>query len=76
MLFRVTKNLIEVPSAYHPFLRDPQPPRGHQIQYICHEPEVEAFKFSFLPHTVVDWNNLDPITVAADSLESFKRHLR
>ena len=75
MLYRVTKNLVDVPQAYHPCLRVPQPARGHQMQYVRQQPDVDAFQFSFLPRTIVDWNNLSPATVAAASLESFKRQL-
>ena len=75
MMYRVTNNLVEVPPAYHPTLRDPQPARGHQMQYVRLQPEVDAFQYSFLPRTVSDWNRLNAATVAADSLESFKRLL-
>ena len=75
LLYRVTNNLVEVPAAYHPCLRDPQPTRGHQKQFVRQQPEVDAFKHSFLLRTVADWNSLSPSAVAADSLESFKRQL-
>ena len=75
MLYRVTNKLVEVPTAYHPTLREPQPRRGNQKQYVRLQPEVDAFKYSFLPRTIQDWNNLNSVVVTADSLESFKRYL-
>ena len=75
MLYRVTQNLVEVPAAYHPTLRENQPPRGHQKQFVRLQPNVDAFKFSFIPRTVVDWNNLDEQAIYADSIDNFKRAL-
>ena len=75
MLYRVVNNLVEVPSTYHPCLRDPQPVRGNQKQFIRQQPEVDAYKYSFILRTVTDWNGLDPFTVAANSLEFFKEQL-
>ena len=34
LLYKVVHNLVEVPEAYHPLLRDPQPIRGNQHQFI------------------------------------------
>jgi len=69
MLYRIINNFIEVPPSYHPTFRENQPPRGHQRQLVRLQPNVDAFKFSFLPLTVVDWNNLD------DSISNFKKAL-
>ena len=75
LLYKLANNLVEVPSLYHPELRHPQPRRGNQHQYQRLAAEVQAFENSFLPRSIVDWNNLSASTVAADSLESLKRHL-
>ena len=75
MLYRVVNNLVEVPTSYHPEVRDPQPLMGNQMQFVRQQPEVDAFKYSFLVRTVTDWNSLNSSTVASDSLESFKRQL-
>ena len=75
MLYKIANNLVDVPSSYHPELRSPQPRRGNQVQYKRLTAEVEAFEHSFLPRTIVDWNNLSASVVAADSLESLKRRL-
>ena len=75
MLYRVTNNLVEVPQDYHPQLRSRQPARGNQQEYQRLTPNVEAFQYSFLPRTIVDWNGLNKTVAAADSLESFRRLL-
>ena len=75
MLYRVTNNLVEVPQDYHPQLCPRQPARGNQKVYQRLTPNVEAFQYSFLPRTIVDWNGLNKTVAAADSLESFRRLL-
>merc|ERR1712121_6411 len=72
MLYRVINNLVEVPAAYHPTLREIQPSRGHQKQFVRPQPTVNAFKFSFLPRTIVDWNNLNEKSISATTLDGFK----
>ena len=34
---------------------------------------IDAYKFSFLPRTVTDWNALSPSTRAKQSTDSFKK---
>ena len=36
---------------------------------------IDAYKFSFLPRTVTDWNALPPSTRAKESTDSFKKAL-
>ena len=72
MLYKVITNLVEVPLEYHPILRSPQPNRGNQQQFMRPQPEVDAFKYSFIPRTIADWNDLDENTVVAATLDSFK----
>ena len=59
MLYWIHNNMVEVPPAYHPPLRLNQPSRGHQAQFVRLNPEIDAYKYSFLPRTIVDWNTLD-----------------
>ena len=75
LLFKVSNNLVEVPSQYHPILRVPQPSRGNNCQYLRPQAEVDTFSNSFLPRTISDWNRLSASVVSADSLESLKRSL-
>ena len=77
MLYRVIKNLVEVPAAYqyHPNLHENKPPRGHQKQFVRLQPNVSAFKFFFLKRTAIDWNNLDEQTISPESICNFMRAL-
>ena len=54
LLYKLTNNLVEVPTSYHPELRHPQPHRGNQHQYQRLAAEVEAFQYSFLPRSIID----------------------
>ena len=74
-MFKIVNDLVDIPAQYKPVLRQPQPRRGNQQQFKRFSAEVDSFKYSFLPRTVVDWNNQSAQVVAADSLESFKRRL-
>ena len=49
--------------------------RCHDKQFTRIHSEINAHKYAFLPRTIVDWNNLPPNVVAAESLESFKKRL-
>ena len=71
-LFKIANDLVDVPASYQPVLRCPQPPRVNQHQYQRIPAEVEVYKYSFLPRTIVDWNSLSTSDVAADSLEYLK----
>ena len=78
LLYKVKNSLVEVPTEYHPvpnLKRDPGTRRCHNKQYERITSDVNAFTFAFLPRTIVDWNNLRPSVVAAESLESFKARL-
>ena len=74
-LYKITNGLVDVPQTYHPQLRTTQPPRGNQQEYQRPSSEVNAFAKSFLPRTIVDWNDLNSTTAAAASLEEFRRLL-
>ena len=74
--YKVFNNRPESPQSYHP---DPvqglQVTRGHDKRLQPYLPEVDAFKYSFLPQTVVDCNQLLAETVHAESTEAFKLRL-
>ena len=78
LLYKVKNSLVEVPTEYHPvpnLNRDPGTRRCHNQQYERITTDVNAFTYAFLPRTILDWNNLPPSVVAAESLESFKTGL-
>ena len=75
MLYRITNGLVEVTEEYHPMPRCQPTSRGHSRQFQRFQPEVDAFKYSFLPRTVPAWNALPHEVVMANSLDQFKRLL-
>ena len=75
MMYRIIKNHVEIPQIHHPTLREFQPVRGNQHNFTPMQPEVEAFKYSFFPRTITDWNQLSKATVASKSLDAFKKNL-
>ena len=69
MFYKVINNLVEVPLEYHPTSHSPQPSRGNQRKFVRPQPEVDAFKYSFIPRTIADWNDLDEDTVVEATFE-------
>ena len=76
LLYKVKNNLVEVPADYHPVPNTTRVSRRvHSHQYERHEAALDSFKYSFLPRTIVDWNQLPSRIVEAESLEDLKRRL-
>ena len=69
MFYKVINNLVEVPLEYHPTSHSPQPSRGNQRKFVRPQPEVDAFKYSFIPRTIANWNDLDEDTVVEATFE-------
>ena len=70
-LSRITSRLLE----YHPTPCYQTTTRGHSKQFQCFWPEVDAFKYAFLPRTIPAWNAIPSEVMEADSLDLFKQHL-
>ena len=76
LLYKVKNGLVEVPAEYHPVPNTSRASsRAHNQQYVRQQAAIDAFKFSFLPRTIVDWNKLPGAIVEAESLEDLKRRL-
>ena len=74
--YKVLNHHLEIPQSYHPVpAQDLQDTRGHEKRFQTYQPEIDAYKFSFFPRTVVDWNKLPAETVHAESTEAFKLRL-
>ena len=57
-------------------MQDLQDTRGYDKRFQTYQPEIDAYKFSFFPRTVVDWNKLyRPRLVHAESIDAFKLRL-
>ena len=66
---------VEVPTEYHPVSKTRESRGCHSKQYVTYQTNIDSFKFSFLPRTVLDWNKLPMTVVEAESLVDFKRRL-
>ena len=76
LLYKVHNHLVDVPAEYHPVpLQQRRKSRRHSCQFQRYQASVDNFKYAFLPRTIVDWNNLPPEVVAAESLDLFKKRL-
>jgi hypothetical protein len=75
MLYRILNNLVEVPL--HQYIQiNTTRTRGscaHSIRQIS--TRVEAYKYSFLPRTIVNWNLLPPELRSQPTVESFRHHI-
>jgi hypothetical protein len=75
MLYRILNNLVEVPL--HQYIQiNTIRTRGfcaHNILQIS--TRVDAYKYSFLPRTIVTWNFLSPELRSQPTVESFRHHI-
>jgi hypothetical protein len=75
MLYRILNNLVEVPL--HQYIQvNTTRTRGscaHNIRQIS--TRVDAYKYSFLPRTIVTWNLLPPELRSQPTVESFRHHI-
>jgi hypothetical protein len=75
LLYRILNNLVEVPL--HQYIQiNTTWTRGscaHNIRQIS--TRVDAYKYSFLPRTIVTWNLLPPELRSQPTVESFRHHI-
>ena len=79
LFYKLINKLIKIPDAYQPVPktgRDPDSLRTHSKQYHHHTLAVDAYKHSFIPRTIVTWDDLDEHIAYASSLEELKELLR
>ena len=64
---------LKIPSYYNITSR---PTRSyHGMHYILHPSSTDSYRFSFIPNTICDWNNLPIWIIESNSLESFVAYL-
>ena len=47
----------------------------HDKKFLQYQTFIDAYKYSFLPRTVIEWNDLPSEIVNSQSLDSFKQSL-
>jgi len=70
-MYKITNGLVEVPQEYHPVPRPQNSARGYLRQFQRFQPNVDAFKYAFLPRTIPGGNALPQAVAEADLLDIF-----
>ena len=47
----------------------------HNFKLTPYQPNIDLYKFSFLPRTVPEWNRLDDEVIQSNCVETFKQKL-
>ena len=73
-MFKIVHGLVAVPtSSLIP--ADPRTKCNHQYKFKCISASTTAYKESFYPRTIPQWNELDKETAEATSINCFKSRL-
>jgi hypothetical protein len=69
MMFRIEKNLVDIPSNKYLQRSDARTRGNHRF----FRERISDYRYanSFFPRTAKEWNNLLPSVVAAPTLEAF-----
>jgi hypothetical protein len=71
LLYKTSNNLVEIPEQYHPIVNH-RHTRHTSCKFQTYQPNIEAYKQSFLPRTVPLWNSLPGDVAKSTTLDSFK----
>jgi hypothetical protein len=76
MLYKITYQLVAIPI--HPLLQLPTrlTRQNHIHTYLHHSASTDLYKFSFIPWTITQWNQLPQLVAEAPTLEAFKQGLQ
>ena len=73
-MFKIVHDLVAVPiSSLIP--ADARTTCNHQYKFKCISASTTAYKESFYPRTIPQWNELDKETAEATSINCFKSRL-
>ncbi len=79
LFHRIVHNSVDVDSTTLMAKSNRPSRKPNQVQYRRHETEKDCYKYSFIPRTIVQWNNInavdDPVQFKS-SLRSINLHLR
>ena len=75
MMYKTVRGIVDIPKCYLPPVQQREGGRGHSEQYLQVQPVLDAYKYAFIPRTVIDWNALPSDVVAEKTLDGFKRRL-
>ena len=76
LLYKVLHDLLTIPSCYLPARSSELRARySHNLKLVPYQPRIDAYKYSFLPRTVPEWNRLNDEIVETDSVEVFRQRI-
>ena len=76
LLFKILKDFLTVPSSNLPTKSSVLKTRyTHNFKLTPYQPNIDLYKFSFLPRTVPEWNRLDDEVIQSNCVETFKQKL-
>ena len=75
-MYEIINNLIAIPPENHIAFNSRPNRNKHNQQIKVKSVNVDAYKYSFFPKTIVDWNTLKQEEVDCRSVEQFKAVLQ
>ena len=75
LMFKIINNLVAIPPDNLQFNQRPHRNK-HNKQILVKQSNVDSYKFSFTPRTIIDWNNLAQREVDCQTVNSFKAVLQ
>ena len=78
LLYKIVNNLVAIPPDKHLAFKTSKYNlrQNHSKQIVTKESDVNSYKNSFFPRTIIDWNKLSDKEVNCQSLDSFKAELQ
>ena len=72
LFYKIVNNLVAIPPENHLIKNQRNLRNTHNQQYEHKRVQIDPFKFSYFPRTIIDWNSLSKQEVACQSLGKFK----
>ena len=76
MLYKIANQKISVPKSYLPEKTTTTSRNRNQNSYVMPRTTIDTFKYSMIPKTILDWNQLPLETTMSTGTEAFKHLLK
>ena len=76
LFYKIVNNLVAIPPENHITENKRNLRNTHNKQYLHKKVNIEPYKNSFFPRTILDWNSLSKTEVDCQSLGQFKAVLQ
>ena len=74
-IYKILNNKLSIPPAYAPSFSTTKTRKNHNMTLKQALPHLDAYKYSLIPRSITDWNNLSQYQVDSPTTESFKTSL-